>query len=158
MVTFFFLIEVGKWLLRFLGPHSSHPLPKVSRWVEDISNHRTCRQNFSTPLSETTNLSCYHWGFRKDACSGWRMTGQLNIIFRGHGERSTHEEEKFSARGTYGDSLWKGLFVIWKNTDTFLMDKYTFITSTSKKNYFIVETNTLWTFHNLRFTNHIQQT
>lgn len=134
--------------------HSSHPLPKVPTWVGDVSNHCMCQQNSSTPLSETTNLSCYHWGLRKGACSLWRMTGQFNIIFRNDGEWSTHEKQEFSAHSTHGYRLWKRLFVIWKTTDMFLTEKYTLMTLQAKC-LFHYE-NRLWTFHHLRFTNHNQ--
>lgn len=42
------------------------------------------------------------------------------------------EREEFSAHGTHSDSLWKRLCVIWKTTDTFLMEKYTFINLQAK--------------------------
>lgn len=113
---------------------------------EDVSN----QQNSSTPLSETTNVSCYHWGLSKGACSLWRMTGQLNISFRSDGEWSTHEKQKFSAHSTHGYSLWKRLFVIWKTTGMFLTEKYTIITLQAK--CVIMKPNTLWAFHHLRCT------
>lgn len=89
----FLPLAVVKWLLGFLGPFGMFLTPTAQNfqvsWEHKQPSH-ALTEFLHTP--ETTNVSCYQWGFRKDACPGWRLTGRLNTIFRGDGEGSTHEK------------------------------------------------------------------